>query len=112
VVEAQSRCAHDPLRRRDRARQSARQAAAGRQVDVCHGTDARHGRWEKPWMDPPGESLARERPAEREALYARRADAHGEGGGARPDVSGVLQSLEHIGARMGCLTQRTFRRMA
>jgi hypothetical protein len=36
-------------------------------------------------------------------LYARRADAHGEGGGARSDVSGFLQRLEHTGARMGWL---------
>jgi hypothetical protein len=47
-VEAQSGCPHNPLRRRDRGRQSTRQAAAGQQVDVCHGTDAGHGRWEKP----------------------------------------------------------------
>jgi hypothetical protein len=36
-------------------------------------------------------------------LYARGADAHGEGEGARSDVSGVLQRLEHTGARMGWL---------
>jgi hypothetical protein len=35
---------------------------ADRWTCVMHGTDARHGRWEKPWMDPPGKSVARERP--------------------------------------------------
>jgi hypothetical protein len=50
-------------------------------------------------------------------LYARRADAHGEGGGARSDVSGFLQRLEPTGPEWAGsirlnLTQRTFRRMA
>jgi len=42
-------------------------------------------------MDAPRESVARERLAERAAPHARKADAHGEGGGARSDVGGVLQ---------------------
>src|SRR5580692_7114171 len=45
-------------------------------------------------MDAPRESVARERPAERAAPHARRADAYGEGGGERSDVGGVLQRLE------------------
>jgi pimeloyl-ACP methyl ester carboxylesterase len=91
MAEAQSRCAHAPLRRRDRAGQPERQAAVGQPVGFCHDTDARHGRWEEPCVDPPRDAVARSCSAERAVPHARRTDAHGKGEGARSGVGGVLQ---------------------
>jgi pimeloyl-ACP methyl ester carboxylesterase len=91
VVEAESHCAHAPLRRHDRAEQPERQAPVGQPVGVSRSTDACYGRWKESCVDAPREPDTCQRIAECTVPHARGSDAHAEAEGARGGFGGVFQ---------------------